>query len=351
VTGATRSSVTTFPATVGPDLHYRGFHDAFVAKVQADGTRLVYAGYIGGGGDDFGNGIAVDRDGNAYIVGTTKTTGVNFPVTVGPDLTHNGFDDAFVAKVRADGTGLVYAGFIGGAGFDEGRGIAVDDDGNAYVVGIAGSSETTFPVTVGPDLTHNGALDAFMAKVRADGTGFVYAGYIGESGAHFIGNSIAVDNAGNAYVTGATGPINATTEDAFVAKVRADGTGFVYTFFIRGFGDDEGYGIAVDDAGNAYVTGLTNATQPNFPVTVGPDLTYNGAFDAFVAKIAEESFNQPPVAVANSYSVAEDTVLTVQAPGVLGNDTDADGDTLAAIVVSGHHPRADHQADHLPGDA
>jgi hypothetical protein len=218
------------------------------------------------------------------------------------------------------------------------------------VTGATRSSVTTFPATVGPDLHYRGFHDAFVAKVQADGTGLVYAGYIGGGGDDF-GNGIAVDNAGNAYVTGATGPINATTEDAFVAKVRADGTGFVYTFFIRGFGDDEGYGIAVDDAGNAYVTGLTNATQPNFPVTVGPDLTYNGAFDALVAKIAEESFNQPPVAVANSYSVAEDTVLTVQAPGVLGNDTDADGDTLAAIVVSGHHPRADHQADHLPGDA
>lgn len=135
------------------------------------------------------------------------------------------------------GTELVYAGYIGGDSHDE-----------------------CYSVTVGQDLTYNGALDAF------------------------------------------------------VAKVQADGTGLVYTFFIRGFGDDEGHGIAVDNAENAYVTGRTNATRPNFPVTVGPDLTQNGTYDAFVVKIAEESFNQPPVAVANAYSVAENTVLIVPAP-------------------------------------
>src|ERR671931_77920 len=105
-------------------------------------------------------------------------------VTVGPDLTSNGYYDAFVAKVRADGTALDYAGYIGGSDDDYGTGIAVDSAGNAYVTGYTYSAENTFPVTVGPDLTFNDndsflSGDAFVAKVSADGTALVYAGYIG----------------------------------------------------------------------------------------------------------------------------------------------------------------------------
>jgi hypothetical protein len=98
-------------------------------------------------------------------------------------LTFNGGGDAFVAEVKSDGTSLVYAGYIGGLAGDEARGIAVDATGSAYVTGPTGSSEATFPVTVGPDLSYNGGGfntgDAFVAKVKADGSGLAYAGYIG----------------------------------------------------------------------------------------------------------------------------------------------------------------------------
>ena len=97
-----------------------------------------------------------------------------FPVNAGPDLTFNGGSDAFVAKVAPDGTSLVYAGYIGGASFDFGFGIAVDASGNAYVTGQTQSNETTFPVTVGPDTTFNGFVDAFIAKVNASGTALDY---------------------------------------------------------------------------------------------------------------------------------------------------------------------------------
>src|SRR5204862_362972 len=151
-------------------------------KVKADGTALVYAGYIGGSGGDQGNAIAVDSAGNAYVTGYTDYTEATFPVTGGPDLTSNGDFDASVAKVKADGTALVYAGDIGGSGFDQGTGIAVDSAGNAYVTGVTDSTESSFPVTGGPDLTPIRYSDAFVAKVKADGTALVYAGYIGGSG-------------------------------------------------------------------------------------------------------------------------------------------------------------------------
>ncbi len=171
---------------------------------------------------------------------------------------------------------FVYAGYIGGSGIDAGFGIAVDSSGNAYVTGFTDSTEATFPVTVGPDLTYNGgSIDAFVAKVNAAGTALVYCGYIGGSGED-AGYGIAVDSSGNAYVTGytlstqATFPVTVGPDltyngdsgggDAFVAKVNAAGTALVYCGYIGGNNDDFGYGIAVDSSGNAYVTGQTLST-------------------------------------------------------------------------------------------
>ncbi len=300
VVGFTASTQATFPVTVGPDLNYNGGNDAFVAKVNAVGTGLVYCGYIGGSGNDLGYGIAVDSAGNAYVTGYTDSTEATFPVTVGPNLTFSGGpNDAFVAKVNAAGTALVYCGYIGGNGDDYGFGIAVDSSGNAYVAGQTASSETTFPVIAGPDLSFNGGLsDAFVAKVNAAGTALVYCGYIGGNGID-VGLGMTVDNSGNAYVTGYTystettfpvtvGPdltFNGGGTDAFVAKVNAAGTALVYCGYIGGNGPDYGYGIAVDSLGNAYVTGITYSTEATFPVIVGPDLTHNGGLDAFVAKV------------------------------------------------------------------
>src|SRR5712691_798919 len=288
VTGTTGSSEASFPVAVGPDLTYNGGFggDAFVAKVNAAGTALVYCGYIGGSGDDYGNGVAVDGSGNAYVTGNTTSTEATFSVTVGPDLTANGQTDAFVAKVNAAGTALVYCGYIGGVNGDFGNGVAVDNSGNAYVTGYTDSTQSSFPETVGPDLTFNGNDDAFVAKVNAAGTALVYCGYIGGSGSDF-GQGIAVDGSGNAYVVGWTDSTAASfpvtvgpdltfngNNDAFVAKVKADGTAV-----------DIAYGVAVDTAGNAYVTGYTTSSEATFPVAVGPDLTFNGGNDAFVAKV------------------------------------------------------------------
>ncbi len=302
VTGSTLSGPTSFPVTVGPDLTYNGgLSDAFVAKVNAAGTALVYCGYIGGSNADIGNGIAVDGGGNAYVTGSTLSGPTSFPVTVGPDLTYNGgISDAFVAKVNAAGTALVYCGYIGGSSADVGNGIAVDGSGNAYVTGSTLSTQATFPAAVGPDLTYNGGLtDAFVAKVNADGTALVYCGYIGGNNAE-NGNGIALDWSGNAYVTGTTvssessfpvavGPdltFNGGLTDAYVAKVNAAGTGLIYCGYIGGISMDTGRAIAVDRSGNAYLTGDTLSDETSFPVTFGPDLTYNGgSSDAFVAEV------------------------------------------------------------------
>jgi hypothetical protein len=302
ITGYTSSMDPAFPVTVGPDLSFnRGSMDAFVAKVNAAGTALDYCGFIGGSGDDYAYAVAVDPSGNAYVTGYTSSTESTFPVKIGPDLTHNGLFDVFVAKVNAKGTALDYCGYVGGASQDYGRGIAVDASGNAYVTGYTLSTESTFPVAVGPFLVQSGNNDAFTAKVRADGMGLDYCGYIGGSGQDY-GRGIAVDAAGNAYITGSTnstessfpivvGPYSSAAGDfdAFVAKVNAQGTELLYCGFIGGNSEDVGTGIAVDGDGNAYVSGYAASSEASFPVNMGPDLSHNGGYyDAFAAKVNAE---------------------------------------------------------------
>ena len=282
-----------------------------------DPAVLVYAGYIGGSGWDQGIEIAVDGSGNAYLTGFAYSNEATFPVTAGPGLTYDLEADAFVAKVNTSGTGLVYAGYIGGSSWDYGYGIAVDGSGNAYVTGSTSSSETTFPVTVGPDLTHNGSDDAFVAKINPSGTGLIYSGYIGGSSGDY-GYGIAVDGSGNAHVTGYTsssegtfpviaGPdltFNGGDWDAFVAKVNPAGGGLVYAGYIGGIDVDYGEGITVDGLGNAYITGWTGSNEDSFPISIGPDLTHNGDGDAFVAKV-----RSIPVPPANLDIVGTDSGL------------------------------------------
>jgi hypothetical protein len=300
ITGPTAGSEATFPVTVGPDLSWNGSIDAFVAKVNAAGTALLYCGFIGGDQADYGYGIDVDDSGCAYVTGNTISTQATFPVVVGPILAQNdgepgSYPDAFVAKVSASGNSLLYCGYVGGKYEDKGYAIAVDGAGSAYITGFTTSDETTFPAVGGPDLSYNGAADIFVAKVNPEGSGFVYRGYIGGSGSEY-GYGIAVDASGNAYVTGTaySGDFPVTVgpdltfnglNDAFVAKISPSGTSLFYCGYIGGSGSEDAYGIAVDGAGSAYVTGYTDSTEASFPVTVGPDLSSNGAYDAFVAKV------------------------------------------------------------------
>ena len=290
-----------FPVKAGPDLTHNGNDDAFVAMVAPSGASLVYCGYIGGADSDRAMGIAVDASDYVYLTGLTDSTQATFPEKVGPDLSYNGSQDAFVAKVAPSGESLVYCGYIGGWMSDEARGIVVDGNGNAFVTGGTASPETSFPVAVGPDLHHVGAgfYDGFVAKVNPSGTGLVYCGYIGGSD-HDFGQDIALDIAGSAYIAGyawsteATFPVSVGPDlthngysDAFVAKVNPGGTGFVYSGFIGGFSNDLANSIAVGKTGNVFIAGETNSPEMTFPVAVGPDLSFNGfPRDAFVAKIS-----------------------------------------------------------------
>ena len=274
--------------------------DAFVAKIAPDGSEVLYCGFLGGVQQDEGLGIAVDRDGNAYLAGRTQSPAATFPAIGGPDLSYNGGNaDGFVAKVNADGSNLVYAGYIGGALFEIASAVAVDDDGHAYITGYTHSNQASFPISGGPMQTWSGGEDAFLAKVSPAGEELVYSGFLGGLGSE-RGAAIVLDASGNVYLAGFTSsrassrlPITVGPglelgglTDVLVAKIGPDGSQIIYAGYIGGAADDRATSIAVDGLGNAYVGGVTWSEHTSSPVLAGPGLRYRGGREAFVAKVA-----------------------------------------------------------------
>jgi uncharacterized protein (TIGR03437 family) len=251
---------------------------------------LSYATYLGSNGDDWTFDLAADFAGNTYITGTTSS--LNFPA---PGTSSNSFNggshDAFVAKLNPGGSAVIYSTFIGGNGSEEGHAIAVDRSGNAYLTGFTNS--INFPTTAGV-LGNNyggGPFDGFATKLNSSGA-VVYSTFLGGNDID-RGNGIAVDFAGNAYITGETASPNFTTtpgsfrvaksdgSEAFLTKLNSAGTAAVYsTFLENGAGND----VAIDLAGNAYVTGQGTTLMTT---TAGAAQTFfgGGAFDAFVMKL------------------------------------------------------------------
>jgi hypothetical protein len=292
VTGYTAS--TNFPTTTGASqTSNAGGNDAFVAKLNAAGSEIVYSTYLGGSGDDRATGIAIDPAGEAFVTGYTNST--NFPTTTGALQTSNvGGDDAFAAKFNAAGSALIYSTYLGGSDYDQATGIAIDPAGEAYVTGF--TTSTNFPTTTGALQTSNvGGDHAFVAKLNSAGSALIYSTYLGGS-IYDHATSIAIDPAGEAYVTGFTTSTNFPTTtgalqtfyagggDAFVAKLNAAGSALIYSTYLGGSDYDQAAGIAIDPAGEAYVTGFTTST--NLPTTTGaPQTFYAGGGDAFVAKL------------------------------------------------------------------
>ncbi|MHB1415336.1 MAG: SBBP repeat-containing protein, partial [Chloroflexota bacterium] len=273
ITGTTESD--DFPASLGAfDTIFNNggrMADGFVAKLDFTGSTLVYATYLGGDSEDYGRKIAVDAAGSAFVTG--DTTSADFPTTPGAfDATYNPGSAAFVIKLNAAGSDLVYSTFLGGdVGYyygDKGQGIAVDGEGNAYVAGVTDNSN--FPVTPGAfDRTYSGGNDAFVVKLDPAGSDLIYATLLGGSGNDGVAD-MDVDEEGSAYIAGYTTSIDFPTtlgafgtrlegsEDAFVAKINPLGNSLLYaTLFGVGGDFDIAYDIAVDRDGKAYISGGT----------------------------------------------------------------------------------------------
>lgn len=291
VVGGTYS--TGFPVTVGVVRTAIVDQEAFIAKLDPTGSTLLYATFLGGSAQDFGNSIVVDFPGNAYIAGHTRSP--DFPTTLGAAQTvFGGNRDAFITKLNPTGTSLLYSTFLGGSNEDAANEIVVDNSGNAFVTGSTKSSN--FPTTGGVvQPAFGGDTDAFVAKLNAAGSAFLYSTYLGGS-AEDVAKGIAVDSAGNAYVTGSTTSGNFPTtvgafataltgpRNAFVAKLNASASGLLYSTYLGGTASDEGQGVALDTAGSAYVTGFT--TSPDFPTTpLAFQTGFAGNNDAFVTKL------------------------------------------------------------------
>lgn len=302
VTGFTNSS--NFP---GAGTSLAGTSDAFVVKYDSS-RALVYATYLGGStgplglGWDWGEAIAADGAGNAYVVGDTGSW--DLPTANPLQSALGGTQDAFAAKLGPSGA-LLYSTYLGGSASDAGRGVAVDDLGSMYVTGYTQGSG--FPVSTGAlQTTYGGSNnyfaygDAFITKLNpasAGGPGsLVYSTYLGGSGDE-IGYGIAVDGAGQAYVTGLTMSANFYTTsttysdeldgpfDAFLTKISANGSASSYSTYLGGNGTEIGYGVALGAAGIAYVTGGTDSSQ-DFPLSGLPyDGSHGGLQDAFLLSI------------------------------------------------------------------
>jgi len=311
ITGQTSSG---FPTTTGAlQTIFGGLLDAFVAKLAPDGS-LVYSTYLGGSTREAAYGIAVDASGNAYVAGITQSS--NFPtVNALQSALANGAGtvfDGFVAKLNAAGSQLLYSTYLGGSGDDRALAIAVDAAGNAYVAGSTSSHD--FPLlsafqSTNADPALCGGLFAactngFVSKLSSTGS-LVYSTYLGGTSID-VASGIAVDSAGYAYVTGwtdsgdfptynplfsALGNPSGGAFDAFVAKLHSTGTTLEYSTFLGGIQNDLGHAIAVDAAGNAYITGLTQSA--NFPLQNAIQATPGGGAcglftpcsDAFVVKL------------------------------------------------------------------
>jgi hypothetical protein len=307
ITGGTSS--TDFPTTAGAFQTacalgaFGSCQDAFVTKLNPNGSGLIYSTYLGGSAYDYGSGIAVDSSESAYVAGNTNsanfpTTQNAFQTTFGGGPTDPNFGpppDAFVTKLNPAGSGLIYSTYLGGDDQDTGQGIAVDTSGIAYVAGYTRSIK--FPTTFGAfqPVFGGGLWDAFVTKVDSTGSTLVYSTYLGGSGFDQA-FAIAVDDRGHAYITGRTGSafpiVNAFQSssgggfDAFVTKLDLTGSALVYSTYLGGSSGEEGEGIAVDLQGNAYVTGVTDST--NFPTTLGafqPAHAGGNGQDAFVTKL------------------------------------------------------------------
>ncbi len=296
VAGNSRS--LNFATSGAAQTTHAGDDDALVVKLNAAGSAILWATYLGGTGLDQPSRLAVDSGGAVYVCGSTMSN--NFPTQAPLQASLGGSTDAFVTKLSASGSSLTWSTYLGGSGGAAAWGIAVDSSGATYVTGGAGGG---FPTTPGAFQTARaGSNDAFVAKIDSSGASLAYSTYLGGAtapgtSATDYGTAIAVDSSGAAYVVGQTAstdfpvqsPIQATIGgsgspgDGFVSKIAPSGASLVYSTYLGGSGAEYARAIAVDASGAVVVAGMTNSTD--FPLRSPLQAANAGQYDVFVTKI------------------------------------------------------------------
>jgi hypothetical protein len=302
LTGQTNSPDFPLQGALQADLNPTD-GDAFVMKIGMPGYSVMYSTYLGGRLLDTGKAITSDGSGNAYVIGTTDSG--DFPLVNSLQPNKGGESpsspDAFVAKISADGARLLYSTFLGGRLADDGSGIAVDVNGNAYVIGSTFS--TDFPMANSGLSSHRGKLDAFVARLSADGSALDFSVLLG-GGQSDTGKDIAMDSAGNIVITGSTEsadfPVFSSLQghhaggarDTFIAKLSSDDGELLFSSFFGGGLFDEGVEIGAYGKDEIYFVGRTNSGT--LPVINALQASYGGgSFDPFLVKVLLDECNNP----------------------------------------------------------
>ena len=316
------TSSANFPVVNGAQGKIGGNQDAFLLKLNNSGTAILYSTFLGGDLDDRALGVALDAAGATYVTGMASSR--NFP-TANPFQSTNGggLSDVFVTKLNSNGS-IAYSTYAGGIGHDQAYSIAVDGDGNAYVVGF--TTSVNFPTkTPIVEFYNGGADDAFVFKLNPAGNALVYSTFFGGSGSE-SGVRVAVDAAGSAHVAGITSsgnfplknaiqPLYYENSDAFVVKFTPDGADAVYSTFLGGFGTEGASGIALDAQGNTYVSGFT--TSFDFPAVNSIQTYLSSDRDAFVTKITPDGQKLLYSTYLGGFGIDGAVGLTVTPAGVV----------------------------------
>lgn len=336
--GRTDGGLIPFPTTPGAfDISHNGGPDAFVTKVSADGSSLVYSTFLGGNSIEQAQGVALDSLGQPVVVG--RTNGGTFPTTAGAfDTTFNGATDAFVAKLSADGSSLLYSTFLAGSLIDEAQDVAIDIHDRPVVVGQTEGG--LFPTTAGAfDTSHNGSCDAFITNLSADGSNLVYSTFLGSSSCE-VAYGVALDILDRPVVVGPTdsGSIPFPTTpgafdtsyngntDAFVTKLSSDGSSLVYSTFLGGSSLEQVFDVALDGLDQPVVVGSSFPLSPfvPFPTTPGAfDSSPNGRSDAFVSKLSADgaSLEYSTLFGGDEFDIANTVAVDSLGRPVVGGET------------------------------
>ncbi len=298
VTGRTAS--TNFPAISAVQGSLAGIGDAFLLKVNAAGSAIVWSTYLGGTADDWGAAVTVDDDGCAFLTGVSNSS--NFPTKSPFQATNAGAPDAFIARVTADGSALVWSSYLGGSEGDGARSIALDADGAPVVGGVAGSSGLATSSAF--QTTHKGGVggDGFVARIKADGSGLEFLTYLGGSGGDAV-NDLAVGPGGVIYAAGETAssdfpvaaPVDgslAGSSDAFLARIAGDGASLKSSTYVGGDGADRGTSLArAPQSGMLVLVGETKSTD--FPKQQSYQGSPAGGSDAFLFAMSSNPYPPP----------------------------------------------------------
>ncbi|MCJ7579227.1 MAG: SBBP repeat-containing protein [Candidatus Aminicenantes bacterium] len=287
VTGITNSS--DFPTSNALYDHSSGGFDAFIAKLDPSGSKLIYSTFLGGSSDESGQSLSVDETGSVCAVGWTQSD--DFPTQNAYSDRLSGKRDVFVTKIDPSGKAFLFSTYLGGASLDFGKDISLGISGTIWVTGYTGSYDFPVKDAIFPELS--GKLDAFITQLDASGSALVFSTYLGGS-SNDIGNAISKESKGSVFLTGYTNsgnfPIkNALDEtlsgkgDAFVTKINTSTKSLVYSTFLGGSSEDSSCDIEIDSMGSVFLTGYTYSED--FPASNSHSGRLSGDRDAFVAKI------------------------------------------------------------------